>query len=277
MVGVRNRIGRLALAMLLVATGARAADKKACTKAFVEAQRLRKSNELVAAREALVTCGQDACPEVVRDKCVEWLPEVEQEIPTVVLVVQTPDGADLPDAAARIDDGGPSHAIDGKPIPLDPGEHVFEFSYEGETKRRTVVLTPREKDRRILVTFGVKRGPPEPPAGKPAPPPDGALPASFWILGGIGVVALGSFGYFGLAALGEKSDLEESCQPNCTEDEKASVDRKALIADISLGVAAVALGVAPWIALSSDASSDEVAVGTVVVPGGARAAVRVRF
>lgn len=276
MLGLRNRVA-LGLATLLLARAAGAADKKACTQAFVEAQRLRKSNELVAAREALVTCGQDACPEVIREKCVEWLPAVEAEIPTVVLVVQTPDGADLRDATARIDGAGELRPIDGKPIPLDPGEHVFEFAYEGETKTRTVVITPREKDRRILATFGAKAAPAGPPAEPPAAAPSTGLPASFFILGGVGVVALGSFAYFGVAALNEKSDLEASCKPNCTDDDRASVDRKALIADVSLGVAVVALGAATWIALSSSESGEEVSVGTSPLPGGARAALRVRF
>jgi len=210
----------------------------------VDAQKLRKAGSLVAARDALVTCGQGSCPEIVRDKCVEWLPEVEAEIPTVVLVAKSSAGGDVDGVEVRIDQEGGARSIDGRPIALDPGEHVFEFRHGAERKLERAVLTSRQKDRRIEVTFGTRaeaRARTDDAAAAP-PARSSAWPLSVYVLGGVGVVALGSFGYFGFTALDEKSSLEDECAPRCTEDQKEGVDRKLLFADISLGVAAVSLG-----------------------------------
>ncbi len=260
---------------LLFAPAAPAApkDKKVCISAFVEAQKLRKSGSLVKAREELVTCGQNRCPELVRDKCVGWLPEVEQEIPSVILVAKSSDGADLGDVEVTIDDKPELHHIDGQSIPLDPGEHRFGFRHGSVHRRSAVIITARQKDRRIEVTFDAPeaKSKPDPPKRQKKP-----LPASVYVLGGVSVVALGSFGYFGVTAIQQRNRLRKDCAPDCSESDKDSVDRKLLIADISLGVAVVSLGAATWIALSRGKSED-VAVHAIPVAGGAKGSVRVAF
>ena len=57
----------------------------------------------------------------------------------------------------------------------------------------------------------------------------------------VGVLALGSFGYFGISGLSQRSDIE-SCSPNCARSQVDDGQRSLLIADVSLGVAALALG-----------------------------------
>jgi hypothetical protein len=251
-------------------------DKNACVNAFVEAQKLRKSGSLVKARGELVTCAQSSCPEVVRDKCVAWLPEVEAETPSVILVAKSRDGSDLTDVEVRIDQESDTHRIDGQSIPLDPGEHVFTFQRGDERKEQKVVLSARQKDRQVEVSFGKVEDVPKPVAARPKPGKKN-VPVGVYVLGGVGVVALGSFGYFGITALRDKKDLEELCAPQCTQDEKESVDRKLLIADISLGVAVVSLGAATWIFLANRGESGEVAVHAQPAPGGGRANVRWSF
>jgi hypothetical protein len=248
-------------------------DKNACVTAFVEAQKLRKSGSLVKARAELVTCAQTSCPEVVRDKCVAWLPEVEAETPSVILVAKSGDGSDLTDVEVHIDQESATRRIDGQSIPLDPGEHVFVFRRGDERKEQRVVLSARNKDRQVEVSF-IEDAPK--PAPKPKPRKK-SVPVGVYVLGGVGVVALGSFGYFGITALRDRSDLKERCAPGCTQDEKESVDRKLLIADISLGVAVVSLGAATWIFLGNRGESGEVAVQAQPAPGGGRANVRWSF
>jgi hypothetical protein len=254
-------------------------DKKACAAAFVEAQKLRKSGSLLKARAALVTCAQNVCPEVVRDKCVAWLPEVEAELPSVILVAKGSDGSDLTDVEVQIDDESETRRIDGQPIPLDPGEHRFVFRLGEKHEELTVVVVARQKDRPVEATFQVAGKPKSEPT-TPTPPRQNAkrgLPVSVYVLGGLGVVALGSFGYFGVTAIQDKNQLEDDCAPACSQDDKKSVDRKLLIADISLGVAVISLGAATWIALSSGKSQAEVSVSATPLPGGGRGAVRVSF
>lgn len=250
-------------------------DRNACVNAFVEAQKLRKSGSLVKARSELVTCAQNSCPEVVRDKCVAWLPEVEAETPSVILVAKTRDGSDLTDVEVRIDEENGTHRIDGQSISLDPGEHLFVFQRGAERKEERVVLSARLKDRRVEVSFG-KLEEPKRVATRPKPRKK-SVPVGVYVLGSVGVVALGSFGYFGLTALSDKKELEEDCAPGCTQDQKKSVDTKLLIADISLGVAVVSLGAATWIFLANRDDSGEVAVRALPAPGGGRAHVRWSF
>jgi len=62
---------------------------------------------------------------------------------------------------------------------------------------------------------------------------------------GLGVVALGSFAFFGLSGKGEVADLQ-GCKGHCAQDDVDKARTKLVIADISLGVGIVALGVATY-------------------------------
>ncbi|MGE3676211.1 MAG: hypothetical protein AB7K71_41460 [Polyangiaceae bacterium] len=42
--------------------------------------------------------------------------------------------------------------------------------------------------------------------------------------------------YFGLSGKAQRSDLESSCKPNCTQSQIDEVDQKFLFADVSLGI-----------------------------------------
>jgi serine/threonine protein kinase len=78
---------------------------------------------------------------------------------------------------------------------------------------------------------------------------EGSLVPAF-IVGGIGVVALGSFAVFGLGGKSDVSTLEKECKPNCAQSDVDSARTKLIIADISLGVGVVALGVATYMILT---------------------------
>ena len=69
------------------------------------------------------------------------------------------------------------------------------------------------------------------------------------------VVGLGSFAVFALSGKSKEDDLAGKCSPNCSDDEVGSVKSSYLIADVSLGVAAVATIVAVVLALPALGSS----------------------
>ena len=58
------------------------------------------------------------------------------------------------------------------------------------------------------------------------------------------MLALGSFGYFGLTSKSDLTKLRTDCAPYCAEAQLDDVKSRMLIADVSLGVGIVALGVA---------------------------------
>jgi tetratricopeptide (TPR) repeat protein len=98
------------------------------------------------------------------------------------------------------------------------------------------------------------------PAAADVPP--SADPASTPVLGyvmlGVGALGLGVGTYFGLQALGDKSDAEASCveagsQRRCPARAQDSLDetkQKALIADISLGAGLLAGALGAYLVLS---------------------------
>ena len=61
----------------------------------------------------------------------------------------------------------------------------------------------------------------------------------------MGVLALGSFAIFGLIGKSDVDDLE-SCRGHCAESDVDHARTKLIVADISLGVGIVALGVATY-------------------------------
>src|SRR5262249_25551731 len=117
---------------------------------------------------------------------------------------------------------------------------------------QNVTLHEGEKNRLVLVTFPLPTPPVEKHAPRPPSPPafeeERPIPTASWLLGGLGVLALGSYGTFGALGLSERS--ENHCDTGCSSSQKKDVDAKLQIADISLGVAVVALGAATWFYLA---------------------------
>jgi hypothetical protein len=74
--------------------------------------------------------------------------------------------------------------------------------------------------------------------------PSGNVPTATWVFGGIGILALGSFGTFAVLGAQEKARLRTTCSPACSDSEVSTLRRDYLVADISLGVGIVALGLA---------------------------------
>ena len=97
-----------------------------------------------------------------------------------------------------------------------------------------------------------------------------AIPPEAWVFGAVGAAGLTSFGFFGWRAWWERDDLRERCAPNCSTSDVESAKRKALIADVSLGVAVVGLAGATYFVVRNDderapSAPDEVSV--VAGPG----------
>jgi hypothetical protein len=241
---------------------ARAEDtKRACIAASTLGQTLRDEGKLVDAREPLLRCSREDCPGVVKAYCAEWLAEIETQTPSLVVRATDAAGNDRTDVKTSID--GRVVKLDGKPIPLDPGEHVVSVETpEGWRRDQKVLIVVREKSRLLTIQVAPK-GPAEPgpspaPTEKPvatpvaggetptpAPATQGGIPAGAFVVGGVGVAALGSALYFGLTARSEYDTLKHDCSPKCTPDQSEAAHRKAVIADVSLGVgvAAIAGGV----------------------------------
>jgi hypothetical protein len=242
---------------------ARADEVAACVKASESAQTLRDEGKYNLAREQLLVCTRDLCPGIVRRDCTQWLSEIDASMPSVVVSAKDGSGRDLVDVRVTVDGQPFAEKLDGKPLMVDPGKHTFRYEAAGAPpSEEDVVVHAGEKNRALNVRLG---GPPQTPPGTPAPAPpapetsptpSGAAgpPVAAYVLGGLGVVALGSFAFFGITGKSDVSDLRSSCSPNCQQRDVDHARTKLIIADISLGVGVVALGVATWMILANRSS-----------------------
>ena len=268
---MRARLSRGAAAMVAVAAfglaspqRAYADEKEACVNASEQAQTLRDDGKFRQARAALMTCGRDVCPAIVRRDCEKWLTELDAAQPTVVLGARDPNGSDVPGARVKLDGAPLLDRLDGRPVPVDPGEHVFRYEGAGSTPvEQRVVVRVGEKNRSLTAilmppasaamasttpapaasssstssdnaTSPAPEAPQEPKAKRP-------LPASFWIFGGLTVAGAASFVYFGVSGQSDVNNLRATCSPNCAQSDVDAAHTKLVVADISAAVGAAAL------------------------------------
>lgn len=262
-----------ALAALAVALPA-AAGKKECAASYVEAQKLKAQSSFKKAREQLLVCAKDECLEAVRKDCVAWLDEVNAALPSIVVEAIGPDGKETFDVKVTVDGEVLAEKLDVKAIEVDPGTHKLVLEYAGEpTVEQELILRPGQKNKSIAVSFAKKSATkpaavePEPDTGEPAPKPSGTgkPPVLSYVLGGVGLVALGATAYFWLGASGEERDLESSkCEPSCDSSDVDSIKQKRLIGDIALGVGVAAIGAATYLWLAGKGPPKKEAVGLKV-------------
>jgi hypothetical protein len=248
------------IALLVMAPcAARAQTKEQCVTAFDNGQELREALKLRAAKERLLVCARDACPAPLRKDCAELLAQVIHDMPSVALGARDPEGHDVKDFTAVIDGERLSIDASGRALPIDPGPHDvrFEHARYGSVVEHVVVRVG-ERNRVILATFRAPPGrPPAPtPAAKPPPPPDPSqsvaeVPTAVYVLGAVGALGLGVFTFLAITGKSEKDKLVASCAPACSDAEVSRVRTRYIAADISLGIAMVALGAATYLLLSA--------------------------
>lgn len=197
------------------------------------------------------------------------------------------DAKAVPDLSSATIDGAPLRRDQlSIPFPADPGEHTLTFGASGhKTGTQTVTLSGAGTVRVVVAPLEVERAatPPAPlPPVSPAPAPPVALaptPAppsnsghvAGWIVGGVGVAALGVGAGFALRAVTLKGDADPLCPGRlCTpvglgyiSDAKTS----AVVADVGLGAGIVGVGVGVWLLLRSPpARETAVQVAPFVAP-----------
>lgn len=295
--GDRHSLLWLAGCVCLVASSASATDKTslACIQASDEGQTARDSGNLLRSRELFAQCAAQTCPALIRRDCTSWLEQVQQQVPSVVLGAHDSQGRDVLDARVTVDGKSIEKPVDGGSVELNPGSHVIRWEEAGlEPVEVRIALRLQEKNRPVVATFAAPLGAtsmsstasPDALAAtggpeRPNAPSSGrvGVPASAYLLGGIGVAALGAFGYFGIRASADSSRLHDTCAPACDHASVESLKTKVLVADIALGVGVVGLATAAFIALRGGRSPRAAAWDVHVAPaeGGARAQMRMTF
>jgi len=248
-------------------------DKQACLEAYDKAQTMRQEDKLVAAREQLLTCARNVCPSILRKDCTTWLSEVDASMPTVVLSVRDAKGADLVDVKVTVDGEPFVTQIDGKAVPVDPGVHTFRFEVDGsEPVEERIVIHAAAKNRGITIklggdevpTGGGTTGGGATTGGTVDTGEAGGPPVLAYVFGGVGLVGLGAFTYFGTQFDSKLNDMD-ACKPNCTQSDADDASSTRTMAYVSAGVGVVSLGVATYLFLSAP-SGEEVSTEVSSLP-----------
>lgn len=249
-----------ALASSFGVTLAHASDKHACLVASDAGQAKTLDGKLLEARRDLLTCADASCPEIVRTACADWLTALDARIPTVVLHVHEPTGEDAPGVRVLVD-GTPVASKDGIAIEVDPGPHRFRFvAGDGRIADRDLVVAEGQKLRSVDVAL-----PARVTATTKETVPAKSPPWAAWGASAVAGAAWLTFAGFAVSGHLDYRNLESTCGHSCDASQYPSA--KFIVADVALGVAVVATGVAAVLFLTHASDSRPPARSASFYPG----------
>ncbi|MEI9941511.1 MAG: hypothetical protein WDO69_30190 [Pseudomonadota bacterium] len=216
---------------------------EACSAAYERTQTEKLAGHYVAASAAALECSQLQCNSAIVQECVRFYGALEAETPTLVFSARKAEGGELTDVRVEMDGKTVAQQITGRPIAVDPGPHNFVFIQPTRgLLRMSETARVGDKARVLEVTFA------DPHAksatnGAAAPSGPRGVPVMTYVLGGVGVVALGSFVYFRVKGVSDynAANSDTGCSPNCNPDDVDSIRKKFTYSYISLGVGAASL------------------------------------
>ena len=280
---------------LLVSPGSASAQSKECINASDQGQQLRDQGKYRAAHEAFAVCARETCPALVRRDCGQWLNDLNQTSPTVVVSAKDDKGSDLVDVKVTMDGTVLATKLNGEPMMVDTGPHTFTYETAGfPPSEEKVLVLAGERTRILKVQFGSAKGTQtasaeaRSSAGGEAGAPSSRRgpPLAAWVFTGVAGLAFVSEAYFGLTGLGDYNSDKSGCGKTSTCDPSSVNDIRThfTIADISLGVGIASGLVAGYFFLFAPQSSaspgpqvGRAQVGLSPLPGGGAATLGASF
>lgn len=240
---------------------ARAQASDASCQAVEQTEAMRAGGQYRRARAVLLECVNAQCGGDVRRRCAATLQKLDLGTPSIVVRAQDPGGNDVVDVSVSLGDELLVNSLDGMAVAVDPGEHRFVFKRSGhDAVVQTLTIAQGEKFRAIDVVIGSTPPLALPPLSASTAGAVGGsserVVASATLIG-VGIIGVGSYAYLGLRARSGEEALAR-CRPNCSRGRVDSVDKRYLLANVSLGAGVLALGAATYLLLSAP-SDDAVA------------------
>jgi hypothetical protein len=197
------------------------------------------------------------------------------------LTLDVPNEARIDGLVVSIDGTPLASAAWGVALPVDPGKHVVHAEAKAhEPFERSLEVSKAGQRETVSVPVLAASGSGDAPgAAKPAGS-GSTMRTIGWVTGGVGVVALGVGGYFGLKAFSDWGDRNDACKGGCTPEAKAAGSRAsdaATLSTVLVAVGAGAVGVGAVLILTSGHGEQTKAAaaprtfeaGVVPTPGGA--------
>jgi hypothetical protein len=115
-----------------------------CVEANGKGQELCREGLLSAARDQFLICAAaSSCPPIVRDDCTRRFDEADKAQPTLAFEVRDANGNDLSVVHITMDGTPRTDVLDGKPLPADPGRHLFVIAAAGHAPVSRIVILRR--------------------------------------------------------------------------------------------------------------------------------------
>ena len=212
------------------------------------------------------------------------------------LVLLVPQANRVPGFELLLNNRPISTALFGVPFPVDAGQHELTARAPGRQTWSSVVEVKGNADLRNvqIPTLEESHEPVAPSASAATPPPaTGYFPATgptpvpaassalstpgpdltpVYLLGGVGVVAVGAGVVFGVRASDQDEEAKELCPSDCRSRRGANKNEaartSALVANISYGVGAAALLTSAYLFFTATSSSESAASASDVQLGG---------
>ena len=170
----------------------------------------------------------------------------------------------------------------GLPLPLDPGRHTVTVKAPGR-RDRAYELTMAEGEKKKLVVDAGQRSAPTTKSPTPSRPPttsDAPDRTLAYVVGGVGLAALGVSGVTGAMTLSRKNTVDDHCfDRRCDEtglDAVSSGRTLSTVSTVAFAVGVAGTGVGLYLLLSAGGGS-EAAVHASAMPGGGALRVRSSF
>jgi hypothetical protein len=194
------------------------------------------------------------------------------------LVIQVPEGSDLPELEIKRDGTALRRAAWGSPMPVDPGEHLVEATAHGKIAWKHSVTVGAKADTKTIVVPPLENAPTPPPSSvaTTAPVPAQAevkssnrSPAG-WVAMGFGAAGLGVGTFFGLRAMSQQKEADKYCdRDQCSNATGSSANadaiRSANLATVGFGVGIVGVGVGTYLLLTQGSSAPRTANARVSI------------
>lgn len=255
-------------------TSAASPENADCESAISRGRALREKGQLKAASDLFIVCSQPSCPGSVSQECTTLFSETQKLRPSVALVAKDKD-RQLVDARVLMDGELLAERLDGRAVLIDPGPHEFRFEVAGRPPVVIQALIAEGEKNKVLVAEFSSSDPAPPAMPAPAVPAEQSgsshrITPGVYVLGGVAVVAAIGGTTLRLIADSEFRDLERTCKPYCTEDDKSPTKTKYVLSTVAFGVGAAALVSAGVMYLVTGHSrSNESAIAVVPTSTGA--------
>jgi hypothetical protein len=196
------------------------------------------------------------------------------------LVIQVPEGSDLPELEIKRDGSAVRRAAWGSAMPVDPGEHLIEASAHGKIAWKHSVNVAAKADTKTVVVPALENAPTPPPSAVSTTAPvsvqadtrSASRSPAGWVAMGFGAVGVGVGTFFGLRALSQQKTADKDCDGDVCHNPTAlaansEAIKSANLATVGFGVGIVGIGVGTFLLLSGGSSSSRTATNSPSIVG----------